>query len=242
MQVLELHVTVSCLTWLPATSQCLHAQLLNAQPSLQPSLHSHFSFCAGDWQSLFGSSSLCWSSPETHFQWFLVTLGPQQRVACIALCFTTAEEARAKSGKGMGVGWSPQGSRHQLPRSLFYHDTLHVPSTTWLLSTSKVLMTHSSSPSQRSTFSWTPGTGAFHVVGIPLNSKVPEGYAVGFSFPFSVGTGSGSQGCHKGVLGSPSVLFLWCLNSPFLAFLTASHGCWLGLPSARPLLSCLLLK
>lgn len=104
VQVLELHVTVSCLTWLPATSQCLHAQLLNAQPSLQPSLHSHFSFCAGDWQSLFGSSSLCRSSPETHFQWFLVTLGPQQRVACIALCFTTAEEARAKSGKGMGVG------------------------------------------------------------------------------------------------------------------------------------------
>lgn len=65
------------------------------------------------------------------------------------------------------------------------------------------------------------GTGAFQVVGIPLNSKVPEGYAVGFSFPFLVGTGNGSQGCTcKGVLGNPPVLFLWCLNSPFLAFLT----------------------
>lgn len=128
VHVLESHVTVSCLTRLPATSQCLHAQLLNTQPSLSPAYAVIFLFVL-EIGRVSDSSSLCWGSPETYFQWFLVTLEPQQRVTCIALWFTTAEESRPKSGKGMGAGWSLQESRHQLPRSLFYQDTLHVPSS-----------------------------------------------------------------------------------------------------------------
>lgn len=108
VQVLELHVTESCLTWLPATSQCLHAQLLNAQPSLQPSLRSHFSFCAGDWQSLFGSSSLCRGSPETHFQWFLVVPSDSWAPAksymhSSLLHYSRRSKSRIRKGNGCGM-------------------------------------------------------------------------------------------------------------------------------------------
>lgn len=65
------------------------------------------------------------------------------------------------------------------------------------------------------------------MVGIPLNSKVPEGYAVGFSFPFLVDNWEWQPRLHvQGAAGqSPSPVSLVFKFSIFSFPNIASHGC-----------------